>query len=317
MLTVEMLKQNASLSGLTGAQLGAIAEMSKNDENTVIGTKIGALHGQYDSDIFAITGLKKNDGEKSYDYAKRVLADYKNQISASATIQVNLANAKKEVETLKQKLAENSGDEVIKQQLKDAKAQVSQLQTKVVQKETEFKEAKKKFESSIKNIHVDYAFNTACSELKFKTGITENVKAVLLEAAKNQILSKGTPDFIDDGKGGKTLVLRGSDGNIINNPGNNLNPYTLKELLLQNELVKDSLDMTRKRQGGGTEPPSEPRNNQLGGNIDLSCVKNQIQADKAIEDYLISNGLTRDSAEFAQQSMQLRDENKVSELPIR
>ena len=63
MLTIEMLRQNASLTGLTDAQLTAIAEMSRNDENTVIGTKIGALHGQYDADILGITGLKKNDGE--------------------------------------------------------------------------------------------------------------------------------------------------------------------------------------------------------------------------------------------------------------
>ena len=64
MLTIEMLRQNSALAGLTDAQLTAIAEMSKNDENTVIGTKIGALHGQYDTDIFNVTGVKKKDGEK-------------------------------------------------------------------------------------------------------------------------------------------------------------------------------------------------------------------------------------------------------------
>lgn len=59
MLTIEMLRQNSALTGLSDAQLTAIAEMSKNDENTVIGTKIGALHGQYDTDILGITGIKK------------------------------------------------------------------------------------------------------------------------------------------------------------------------------------------------------------------------------------------------------------------
>lgn len=51
--------------------------------------------------------------------------------------------------------------------------------------------------------------------------------------------------------------------------------------------------------------------------FDLSGVKNQIEADKAIENYLLSNGLTRDSAEFAEQSLQLRKENDVASLPIR
>ena len=77
MLTIEMLRQSSALTGLTDDQLNAIAEMSRNDENTVIGTKIGALHGQYDTDILGITGIKKKDGEKSYDYAKRVLGEYK------------------------------------------------------------------------------------------------------------------------------------------------------------------------------------------------------------------------------------------------
>ena len=65
MLTIEMLRQSQSLTGLTDAQFTAIAEMSKNDENTVVGAKIGALRGQYDTDIVSITGISKKDGEKS------------------------------------------------------------------------------------------------------------------------------------------------------------------------------------------------------------------------------------------------------------
>lgn len=317
MLTIEMLRQSSALTGLTDAQLGAIAEMSRNDENTVIGTKIGALHGQYDADILSITGIKKNDGEKSYDYAKRVLGDYKSQISSTATIQAQLANAKKEVETLKQKLADGAGDETIKQQLKDAKAQVSQLQTQLTTKETEFNEAKTKLESQIKDVHVDYAFQSATSGLKFKAGITEGVQKILLNSAKAEVLSKGTPDFIDDGKGGKTLVLRGADGNVLNNPKNNLNPYTVQELVMETSL-KDVIDTTVQRTGAGTKPIIHQG---LGGGgstlLDLSGVKTQLDADKAIENYLLTSGLTRDSQEFADQSMQLRADNHVSELPIR
>ena len=317
MLTVEMLRQNASLTGLTDAQLTAIAEMSKNDENTVIGTKIGALHGQYDSDILSITGIAKNNGEKSYDYAKRVLNDYKSQIGSTATIQAQLANAQKEVQALKDKLAAGAGDETLKQQLKDAKAQVTQLQTQLTTKETEFNEAKAKLEGQIKDVHVDYAFQAATSALKFKAGITEGVKKILLASAKAEVLAKGTPDFVDDGKGGKTLVFRGADGNVLNNPANNLNPFTVQELVMQTS-IKDVVDTGKQQSGGGTKPIVTIHGD--GGSatlLDLSNVKNQLDADKAIESYLLSNGLTRDSAEFAEQSLQLRTENKVSELPIR
>lgn len=317
MLTIEMLRQNASLTGLTDAQLTAIAEMSRNDENTVIGTKIGALHGQYDSDILSITGIAKNSGEKSYDYAKRVLNDYKSQISSTATIQAQLANAQKEVQTLKDKLAAGAGDETLKQQLKDAKAQVTQLQTQLTTKETEYNEAKTKLEGQIKDVHIDYAFQAATSALKFKAGITDSVQKILLASAKAEVLAKGTPDFIDDGKGGKTLVFRGADGNVLNNPANNLNPFTVQELVMQTS-IKDVVDTGKAQTGGGTQPIVQPGGGGGGATLlDLSNVRNQLDADKAIESYLLSNGITRDSAEFAEQSLQLRNENKVSELPIR
>lgn len=317
MLTIEMLRQNASLTGLTDAQLTAIAEMSRNDENTVIGTKIGALHGQYDSDILSITGIAKNNGEKSYDYAKRVLNDYKSQIGSTATIQAQLANAQKEVQTLKDKLAAGAGDETLKQQLKDAKAQVTQLQTQLTTKETEFNEAKTKLEGQIKDVHVDYAFQAATGALKFKAGITEGVQKILLASAKAEVLAKGTPDFVDDGKGGKTLVFRGADGNVLNNPANNLNPFTVQELVMQTS-IKDVVDTGKQQSGGGTKPIVTIHGTGGGATLlDLTNVKNQLDADKAIESYLLSNGLTRDSAEFAEQSLQLRTENKVNELPIR
>lgn len=313
MLTVEMLRQNAALAALTDDQLKAIAEMSKNDENTVLGAKIGALHGQYDTDIFSITGVKKNDGEKSYDYAKRVLNEYKGKAESVATIQADLTKANTKVAELQAKLEKGATDEVLAQQLKDAKAQVTQLQSKLTAKDAEYKAAKEKLEGDLKNTHIDYAFKAATSGLKFKDGITEPIQKTLLGAAKAEVLTKGTPDFVDDGNGGKKLVLRGSDGNILNNPNNNLNPYTLEELILETSL-KDVIDMGRKQTGGGTGPGGKQ---QTTSTLDLSDVKTQVEAYKKIEQHLLANGLTRDSKEYSEQVTKLGTENNVSSLPIR
>lgn len=314
MLSIEMLRQNTALAGLTDSQLSAIAEMSKNDENTVIGTKIGALHGQYDTDIFEITGVKKKDGEKSYDYAKRVLGEYKTKAESTKTIQTELDAAKAQVTELQGKLAAGAGDDTLAQQLKDAKAQVSQLQAQLKTKETEFTTKQTEFDAALKSTHVDYAFQAATSGLKFKNGITEPIQKTLLAAAKAEILSKGSPDFVDDGQGGKKLILRGSDGNILNNPKNNLNPYTLQELVMETSL-KDVVDTGRQQTGGGTG--SHGGGTGGAGTIDLTGAKSQVEADKAIEAHLLANGLTRDSQEFASQSLQLRAENNVASLPIR
>lgn len=315
MLTIEMLRQSSALTGLTDDQLNAIAEMSRNDENTVIGTKIGALHGQYDADILGITGIKKKDGEKSYDYAKRVLGEYKTKAESTKTIQTQLTAAQAQVAELQSKLEKGAGDETLKQQLKDAKAQVTQLQTQLQTKETEFNTKKAEFDKTIKDTHVDYAFQAATAGLKFKSGITEPIQKTLLNAAKAEVLAKGTPDFIEDGQGGKKLVIRGADGNILNNPKNNLNPYTMQELVMETSL-KDVIDTGRQQKGGGTGGFGSGSGG-TGGTLDLSGIKSQVEADKAIEAHLLANGLTRDSQEFADQSMQLRTENNVASLPIR
>ena len=315
MLTIEMLRQSSALTGLTDDQLNAIAEMSRNDENTVIGTKIGALHGQYDADILGITGIKKKDGEKSYDYAKRVLGEYKTKAESTKTIQTQLTAAQAQVAELQSKLEKGAGDETLKQQLKDAKAQVTQLQTQLQTKETEFNTKKAEFDKTIKDTHVDYAFQAAIAGLKFKSGITEPIQKTLLNAAKAEVLAKGTPDFIEDGQGGKKLVIRGADGNILNNPKNNLNPYTMQELVMETSL-KDVIDKGRQQTGGGTGGFGSGSGG-TGGTLDLSGIKSQVEADKAIEAHLLANGLTRDSQEFADQSMQLRTKNNVASLPIR
>lgn len=317
MLTIDMLRQNSALAGLTDVQVNAIAEMSRNDENTVIGTKIGALHGQYDTDIFSITGIKKNDGEKSYDYAKRVLNEYKTKAGSTQDLQQKLDAANKKVTDLEKKIESGEGDAVLRQQLKDAKAQVSQLQSQLQTKETEFNTKKKELEDNIKNVHIDYAFQAAVSGLKFKSGITDNVQNVLLKSAKAEVLTKGTPDFIDDGQGGKKLVLRGQDGNILNNPKNNLNPYTLQELILETSL-KDVIDTGRQQAGGGTGGQGgQGGQGGSGVTLDLSSVKSQVEADKAIETYLLHTGLTRDSQEFADKSLEIRNDNNISQLPIK
>lgn len=314
MLTIEMLRQSSALTGLSDDQLSAIAEMSKNDENAVIGTRIGALHGQYDTDIFSITGVKKRDGEKSYDYAKRVIGEYKTKAESVKTVQAELDNAKAQVVELQGKLEKGAGDETLGQQLKDTKAQVSQLQAQLKTKEAEFAVKQTEFEATIKSTHVDYAFQAATAGLKFKTGITEPIQKTLLDAAKAEILAKGSPDFIDDGQGGKRLVLRDASGNILNNPKNNLNPYTVQELVMETSL-KDVIDTGRQQTGGGTSGAAG--GSGTSSTLDLSGIKSQVEADRAIEAHLLSNGLTRDSQEFAEKSLQLRSENNVSELPIR
>lgn len=313
MLTLEMLNQNPFLLSLTDEQKRAITEMSSNDENTVIGARIGQLHGQYDTDIFGITGITKNQGEKSYDYAKRVLKNFKDKATEAGNLKKDLGAANAKIAELQGKLEKSADDEIAKQ-LRDAKARVTQLQSMLTTKESEYKTGIEKLERDAKNIHIDYAFKAATAGLKFKEGLTENIQAILLKAAKDEVLAKGNPDFIDV-NGEKRFVLRTNEGITLNNPKNNLNPYTLQELLMETSL-KDSLDLGKAQPGGGTRPNiTVPTSNT--GLLDLAGIKTQVDADKAIEKHLLTLGMTRDSGEFYEKFTEIRSANNVSTLPIR
>lgn len=314
MLTVELLKQNTALASLSDDILSVISEMSKNDENTVIGTRIGALHGQYDADILSVTGIKKNDGEKSYDYAKRVLAKYKKEVDSATSLKQSLEDANAKVTELQSQIEAQKGNETLAQQLKDAKTQVSQLQAKLTAKETELTTKKQEYDAAIKNTHIDYAFKAAIGELTFKSSISEPIQKALISAAKAEVLAKGTPDLITDTSGNQILVLRGADGNIINNPNNSLNPYTIKELVMETA-IKDALETGHEQKGGGTKGKGGP--SKGASLVDLTNAKTQVEASDIISKYLLANGLTRDSQEFADQFMQLRADNNVANLPIR
>lgn len=309
-----MLNQSESLKGLTDAQKLAITTLSSNDEATVIGTKIGALHGQYDADILSISGISKADGEKTYDYLKRVLGDYKTKLDGTKTLSAQLEAQKKKVTELETKLAAGGSNEAVKQQLKDARHQVTQLQTQLTAKTEELDNAKKDYEKKEKDLQVGFAFTNATAGIKFKADVSEPVKKILLAAAKDEILAKGTPDFVDDGKGGKKLVLRDAAGNTLNNPKNNLNPYTIEELIMETSL-KDVIDTGKQQPGGGTKP--NPSSDHRTFNLDLSTAKTQQEADVQIENYLLSTGLTRDNVEFGNKALEIRNENNVSNLPIR
>lgn len=309
-----MLNQSESLKGLTDAQKLAITTLSSNDEAAVIGTKIGALHGQYDADILNISGISKADGEKTYDYLKRVLGEYKTKLDGTKTLSAQLEAQKKKVTELETKLAAGGSDEAVKQQLKDARHQVTQLQTQLTAKTGELDKAKKDYEKKEKDLQVGFAFTNATAGIKFKADVSEPVKKILLAAAKDEILAKGTPDFVDDGKGGKKLVLRDAAGNTLNNPKNNLNPYTIEELVMETSL-KDVIDTGKQQPGGGTKPNPSPGHRTV--NLDLSAAKTQQEADIQIENYLLSTGLTRDNVEFGNKALEIRNENNVSSLPIR
>ena len=64
MLTKETIVANDALKDLSEEQISAIATLSENDENAVIGQRFGEVYRQMDSTIEKATGVKRDGDEK-------------------------------------------------------------------------------------------------------------------------------------------------------------------------------------------------------------------------------------------------------------
>lgn len=311
-LTADVLRANAGLAGLSDEQLNIIAEMSRNDENIVIGARIGELHGQYDKDVLSVTGVAKNQGEKSYDYVKRILGDYKQKADGADALNTQISDLKTQIEGYKKTISEGKGSEAVAQQLKDAQKQLSDTQALFEAKNKEWEKKYNTLNTQYQNSLIDAEFGKALQGMKFKSIYPESVQKTLIDSAKRTILGTAKPDWVEE-NGEKKLVFRDSAGNIMTNQANKLNPFTPGELL-QREL-KDVLETGKKQVGAGTTPPAGGAGGATGA-IDLSGVKSQVEADNAISKHLMRLGYTRGSKEFSDEAMKIRKEYGVEKLPI-
>ena len=308
-LTAVLLRANAALAGLSEEQIAAIEELSRNDENTVIGTRIGELHGQYDTDVLSVTGIAKRQGEKSYDYVKRVLGDYKQKAAGADQLSQTIATLQTEIEGYKKTIAEGKGSEEVAKQLKDAQKQLADTQALFEQKNKEWETKYTALNTQYQTSLIDAEFGKALSGMKFKSIYPESVQKTLIDSAKRTVLSTAKPDWLEE-NGEKKLVFRDATGNIMTNPENKLNPFTPGELLKKE--LKEVLDNGRQQNGAGTR--------NLGGNggstFDLGGATTQVAADEMISKHLMSQGYTRGSKEFADEAQKIRTENGVDKLPV-
>lgn len=308
-LTAVLLRANAALAGLSDEQIAAIEELSRNDENTVIGTRIGELHGQYDTDVLSVTGIAKRQGEKSYDYVKRILGDFKQKAAGADQMSQTIATLQTEIEGYKKTIAEGKGSEEVAKQLRDAQKQLADTQALFEKKNKEWEEKYTLLNTQYQTSLIDAEFGKALTGMKFKSIYPESVQKTLIDSAKRAVLSVAKADWLEE-NGERKLVFRDATGNIMTNPENKLNPFTPGELLRKE--LKEVLDLGRQQTGAGTKPTG----NGGGATFDLSGATNQVEADEMISKHLMSQGYTRGSKEFADEAQKIRTENGVDKLPV-
>ena len=307
MLTIENIK---AVDGITEEQAAKIAELSKADEDKVIGDKFGEVYRNLDSIIEKSTGVKRNGDEKTYLYMERAA----NEVRAKATAatkqveELTAANAK-----LQKAIADGSQDTETKAKLQQAEKDLAAITKQFNDLKTEYDGAKDKFAKDVFHVKIESEVANALGGVKFKEGLTPTLMAM----AKNTVLAKvkeSNPDSVDDGNGGKAIVFKDKDGAILRNQDNGLQPITVADIVTKELSAMGVLASKRKQTGSGGNGNNGGGNNTT---IDISGAATQTEAYEAIAKTLFAKGLINGSAEFDAEMQKAWKENNVAKLPQR
>lgn len=304
-LTAETLKANEVLAELSAEQITAITNLSRNDEDNVIGTKVGEIHRQYDETILKATGIARDGDEKSYKYLERAGTQLKGQAETAAGLTTKISE-------LQEALKKGGSDKELKAQLDSTIAELTQTKNQFNKAQAALDSTNQEHNNKLFGMQVDFEIGKATSELKLKPDLPESAARVLMQQAIAKV--KGNKaEFIDDGQGGQRLVFKDEAGATLNNPKNQLNPFTASELLsgaLEEMGVLDS-----GRQVGGTGGAPDKSNKGGSSTIDLANARNQVEANAFISKQLQAQGLAKGTAEFDTASTKAWGDNNIGELP--
>lgn len=313
-LTSDVLRANEVLSGLTDEQIQAITTLSQNDENTVIAQKTGKIYGDLDADVLAVTGVAKNGTEKTYDYAKRVLSEFKAKAEGANGLSAQIDSLTKEKARLEKAIADGATDAETAKALKQAKADLTAVQTQFNDLKTKYDEAEQKYQNELFGVRIESALQTAVAGIKFKPELPESATKVLLSQAIDKIKAMN-PEYIDDGKGSKVLAFKDETGALMRNPNNQLNPYTPADLLTRELETMGIIDKGRQAAGGGSTPPAGGSGGIGGGAISISGAKTRVEAYDAITQSLQGQGLKVGTKQFDDAMTAAWKENNIAALP--
>lgn len=304
MLTAELI--NGNITGLSEEQVSAIVELSRNDENQVIGQRIGEIYRELDNTIAASTGIAREGAEKTYAYLRRSAEALKARATANADLQARYD----ELDAKYQKMLTDGGTEETRAQIAQLKTDLESTKAALAESLTNVQKAEKKYQKEMLDYRVNAEFDRAAAGLKFRSDYSQNMVDVLRRDAVNTIRQKYTAAFEDN-----ALVFRDKDGKIAVNPSDMLKPYGAADLLAEHLRGLGALEEGNRGNGGAGG------NGGTGGQggsrlVSLSGAKTRTEADDIIVADLLAKGLVSGTAAFAEARDAAWRENNVMSLPM-
>lgn len=313
-LTSETIRGNAELSGLNDQQVAALVQMSQNDENDVIGRRIGEVYRTMDETITNVTGVKRDGDEKTYNFLERATTELKQKADGASKYTKEIATLKAE-KTRLEGLVAKGGNEETQKQLAQAKADLENVQKEYASLKKQSEKQKAEYETQIFGVRVDNEINNSLGGIKFKTELPESVTKVLLQQAVDKVKSFN-PQFIDDGKGGKVLGFHNADNSVMRNAATNLQPFTARELV-ERELETLGVLAGKAAPGVGTQAPPAGGSGS-GVVVDVSAARTRKEFTEIATQTLLQQGKTVGSKEFDDAMQEIYKSNEgYKNLPLK
>ena len=314
MITIEMLNTQQDLVGLTDEQKQAIALLSKNDEEVVIGNRFREVYNQLDATIAKETGIARNGDEKTYLYLERAARELAAKANSVSGLNAKITELTNEKNRLQKAIDDGVQDENLKKQLSQAQRDLQSVTDKFNTLKADYDKAQSDHAAEMLGIKIDNEISRATGGIKFKADLPETATKVLMEQAIAKVKSLKN-EFIDDGKGGKLLVFKDANDAIMRDPEKGLNPYTAGDLITKELKTMGVLDEGRQQKGGGSGVPKVVQTDN-GIVIDVTGAQTRTQATEMITQALLKQGITNGSKEFQEAMTKAWTDNNIAALPM-
>lgn len=314
MITKEMLTADTVLGSLTEEQMNAICTLSKNDEDAVIGGRFREVYNQLDETIARETGIARNGDEKTYNYLERAAKALAAKANSVEGLNVKINELTRERDKFKKAVEEGAADEQLKKQLAQAQADLDNVRKQYDTLKTESDQLKVQHAQELFGLQVDSEIRSTMGGIKFKSEFPQAVIDTIVNQAIEKI--KGmSPEYMDDGNGGKVLAFKDDKGVVLRNSENHLYPYTAGELLTKELKAMGIVDEGRQAAGAGSKPNAGGAGGG-GAVVDITMARTQTEAQEIIARTLMQQGLVNGSDEFQAKMDEAWRENNVAALPI-
>lgn len=247
-----------------------LSQRTQNHETDVIARKTGEIYQNLENDVLSVTGIPKTQGEKAYNYLKRVLTDMKASASSS------------DVKALQDKLAELEKEKA--NGFPNLKKELDEVQKLAKDREEALQKQLTEKDKLLRAKDIDGQMSLAMMGLKFRSDMPKQVIETFINNAKKTIIDNADFD-------GDIVKIKGSDGSVMRNKAT-LQPLTISEVLI--ESLSPILEEKREQGGGGSDSDTIVKDKDG----TLVPPADALRSKETLTDWMRKKGIAQGSKEF-------------------